>query len=358
MRSVRPLFLIATCLCLAAVLTSCGSPAKGAGQETSGTSHASRPEVVTSGTAGPASVPVEPQSNKYYVVDFGDSLGLIAERFGVSVAALTRLNDISNPDEIYVGQRLLLPANAVEATVVPVPIESAHVPILMYHHIGTLSADAGSDWYSTTVTPEAFDEQMAYLAYHGYNTVKVMDLVDATEGRKALPQNPVVITFDDGWIDDYVSAFPVLQQYGMIASFFIPASWIGNLGDSTMSWAQIEELSRAGMEIGSHSMTHPYLTQSEPDVLTWELEGSKALLEEHTVGPVEVLAYPFGLYDDNVMAQTQAAGYRAALTVEEGLFDISDNLLQMPRLNVPYGGDLDTFKALLRAAGTEDASGG
>ena len=343
MRSVRPLFLITACLCLAAVLTSCGSRAKSA----------ARPAAASQDTSGTPDVSSpEPPSNSYYVADFGDTLGTIAERFGVSVSALARLNDVGNANEIQVGQHLQLPAGAVESTEVPVPIASVQVPILLYHHIETLSEDAGSDWYNTTVTPEAFEEQMAYLAYHGYHTVKIMDLVAALEGRKALPKNPVVITFDDGWIDCYARAFFVLQKYGMIATFFIPADWIGNLDDSTMSWEEIEEMSKAGMEIGSHTMTHPYLTQLEPDMLTWELEDSKALLEKHVAGPVEVLAYPFGLYDDNVMAQTQVAGYRAALTIEEGLFDISDNLFEMPRLTVPYGGNLDTFTALLGAAGT------
>jgi peptidoglycan/xylan/chitin deacetylase (PgdA/CDA1 family) len=350
MRSGRPLFLITTCLCLAAVLTSCVSHSESAAQPTA-------TRQVTSGT--PAVSRAEPQSGKTYVVEFGDSLGTIADRFGVSVSALARLNGISNINEIYVGQRLLLPAGAVEPTAVVEPIASAQVPILLYHHIGVLSQDAGSDWYDTTVTPDAFEEQMAYLAYNGYHTVKIMDLVAAVEGRKSLPEKPVVITFDDAWIDCYVSAFPVLQRYGMIASFFIPADWIGNLGESTMSWEQIEEMNRAGMEIGSHSMSHPYLTQSEPDMLTWELENSKALLEEHVAGPVEVLAYPFGLYDDNVIAQTKAAGYRAALTVEEGRFSIDDDLFRMPRLGVPYGRGLDYFTALLGAAGTEeDTSGG
>ena len=256
MRSVRPLFLITTCLCLVAVLTSCGSRAKSAApapQEASATPAVSSPE---------------PASNRYYVVEFGDSLGTIAERFGVSVSALARLNDVGNANEIQVGQHLQLPAGAVESTEVPVPIASVQVPILLYHHIETLNEDAGSDWYNTTVTPEAFEEQMAYLAYHGYHTVKIMDLLAAFEGRKALPKNPVVITFDDGWIDCYDTAFPVLQKYGMTATFFIIAGSVGSIpADHVMSWGEIEEMSQAGMEIGSHTMTHPYLTTLEPDML-------------------------------------------------------------------------------------------
>jgi peptidoglycan/xylan/chitin deacetylase (PgdA/CDA1 family) len=139
----------------------------------------------------------------------------------------------------------------------------------------------------------------------------------------------------------------------MIATFFIIAGTVGDTpANHTMSWDEIEEMSKAGMEIGSHTMTHPYLTQLDPDLLAWELKNSKAVLEEHVAGPVDVLAYPFGLYDENTMVETRAAGYRAALSIEDGLFDTSDNLFEMPRLTVPYGAGLDTFTAMLRGAGT------
>ena len=164
-----------------------------------------------------------------------------------------------------------------------------------------------------------------------------------------MPAKPVVITFDDGWIECYLDAFPVLQQYGLTASFFIPPSGMGDPDDPVMTWEQIEELSRAGMEIGSHAMTHPYLNQLEPDQLWWELENSKTVLEEHVGGSVEVLAYPFGIYDGNIIEQAQAAGYRAALTIEDGLSVTLDNLFQLPRLTVLYSDDLDTFKAMIAA---------
>jgi peptidoglycan/xylan/chitin deacetylase (PgdA/CDA1 family) len=96
-----------------------------------------------------------------------------------------------------------------------------------------------------------------------------------------LPANPVIITFDDGWDDIYNVAYPILREHGMRATFFISTNWIENLR-SVVSWSQLEEMSAGGMEFGSHSFTHPYLTTADPDWRKYELEESKAALEEHT----------------------------------------------------------------------------
>jgi peptidoglycan/xylan/chitin deacetylase (PgdA/CDA1 family) len=354
MRTVRLLLAIAASICLALLLASCASRAKSVDDPAAAGTRTSGPAKATQAVTGTQVAPTpEPARQSYYEIAFGDTLGAIAERAGVSVSTLAGLNHITDTEKIYVGQRLLLPAGVVVPTEAPIGIQEAHVPILLYHHIAALAESAGSDWYVTTVTPDAFEEQMAYLAYNGYHTVRIMDLVDAARGRRVLPPNPVVITFDDGWIDGYEGALPVLRKYGMIATFFIPAQWIGGTNSEVMSWEQLQELSRQGMEIGSHSMTHPYLTQLGPEALAWELQDSKSVLEEHLGIPIEAFAYPFGIYDDNVVAQTEAAGYQAAVTVEEGLFGSGDDLMRMPRLTPLYGDSMATFVAMLGAAATQ-----
>ena len=138
MRPVRPSSLITACLCLAILLSSCGSPAKSTIQ----------PAVSSLATPGPLETkgtPPVPASvtsgNKYYTVDFGDSLSTIAERFGVTVSSLAGLNHITDLNAIKVGQRLLLPGGAVESTAVPQSIDGLQVPILLYHHIALLSPE-------------------------------------------------------------------------------------------------------------------------------------------------------------------------------------------------------------------------
>ena len=145
------------------------------------------------------------------------------------------------------------------------------VPVLLYHHLQVLSADANTDWEDSTVTPETFDEEMAYLVAHNYHPITVAALLTALEEGGSLPENPVIISFDDGWEDIYTVGFPILRKHGLTATFFIAANWIENI-DGVVSWEQLAEMEQAGMEIQSHTMTHPYLTQSEPAMLTWELE--------------------------------------------------------------------------------------
>ena len=136
----------------------------------------------------------------------------------------------------------------------------------------------------------------------------------------------------------------------MLATFFISTNWVENL-DGVVSWAQIAEMSKGGMEFGSHSVTHPYLTTSEPDWLRAELEASKAALEEHTGKAVTALAYPFGLYDDTVMTAVREAGYRTACTIEQGWTVNAGQLLTLPRLWVYGWTTLGDFEALLRGSG-------
>jgi peptidoglycan/xylan/chitin deacetylase (PgdA/CDA1 family) len=229
------------------------------------------------------------------------------------------------------------------------PSGRVRVPVLLYHHIQSLKANAGTDWEDSTVSPEAFDQQMAYLAEHKYHSICVVDLLASLQEGKPLPENPVMITFDDGWEEVYSAGYPILRKYGLGATLFIPANWIENL-PGTLTWQQIEEMDKAGMEIASHSMTHPYLIKSTPAMLTWELQNSKARLEKHTSKPVVALAYPFGLYDDNVIVQTKAAGYLAAFTIERGVWASRDQIFKLPRIDIPYSVDLKTFASELQAA--------
>jgi peptidoglycan/xylan/chitin deacetylase (PgdA/CDA1 family) len=243
-------------------------------------------------------------------------------------------------------------AAVVEQTSTPTPqpeaISSVHVPILMYHHLEALSGDQASDpdYQQLFVAPQAFREQVAYLKDNGYHTITFAELVSAFNGEVSLPANPVIITFDDGWDDIYNVAYPILREHGMRATFFIPTNWVENL-DGVATWAQIEEMSAGGMEFGSHSFTHPYLTTADPDWMKYEIEKSKSQLEEHTQKAVTAFAYPYGLYDDNVIAAVKEAGYLTACTIDAGATAKADELLTLPRVWVYDWTDLEGFAALL-----------
>jgi peptidoglycan/xylan/chitin deacetylase (PgdA/CDA1 family) len=231
----------------------------------------------------------------------------------------------------------------------PEPIDSVHVPILMYHHLEELTGDQASDpdYQQLFVAPKAFEEQVTYLKENGYHTITFAELVGAFNGEVTLPSNPVIITFDDGWDDIYNVAYPILQEHGLRATFFIATNWLENL-EGTLTWAQLEEMSAGGMEFGSHSFTHPYLTTADPDWRKYELEESKAALERHTGKTITALAYPFGLYDDAVIEAVKEAGYLTACTIDPGTTLTADTLLTLPRTWVYDWTTLEDFAALLK----------
>lgn len=196
------------------------------------------------------------------------------------------------------------------ATIVALPTKtvkagSVLVPILLYHHV---SSEIKNSEYS--IDPATFKKQMHWLADHGYATINVSDLARLIENGGTLPKRAVIITFDDGYVDVYRNAYPILQELGFSATFFVIAGMIdeaGNLGTE-----ELQELIASGWEIGSHSMSHFDLNQQGVD-LENEVNGSKRLLEEKLGVRIKSFAYPYGLAKPSVITYTEDAGYTSAV---------------------------------------------
>lgn len=183
---------------------------------------------------------------------------------------------------------------------------------------------------SLAVTPDRLRDQVAWFLRRGYEPVTVRDAARTpASGRR------VVITFDDALRSVYDLALPVLEELGAVATVYAPSKY---LADGTpMAWpevaqhletehaaelegmtiAQLQEVARKGWEVGSHTITHPWLPQLDDAALAHELSASKAQLEELLGLPIETLAYPFGAHDERVAAATAAAGYAAAVTLPD-----------------------------------------
>ena len=216
----------------------------------------------------------------------------------------------------------------------------------MYHHVRVLSPGASRVWLRLTVDPAAFEAQMAYLVEHGYHTVTFSDLADHFDRGKPLPDQPVVLTFDDGWAEQYTTVYPILRRYGLSATFFPPTNWI-NGSRLTLTWEQIEEMSRAGMEFGSHTLNHHFLTTQSADEVRWQLGQSKAILEQHTHQPVIALAYPGGAWSPAVAALAPEAGYRVAVGITAGVKQRAAERFVLHRVSLGYGAPLRMFIARL-----------
>jgi peptidoglycan/xylan/chitin deacetylase (PgdA/CDA1 family) len=230
------------------------------------------------------------------------------------------------------------------------PADKVALPILMYHHITVLSANASATWRNLTVTPAAFEDQVTYLADHGYHTIYFSDLVAYFHEGVPLPEKPIILTFDDGWTDHYTVAYPILAKHCMVGVFFAPVNWVNNGGGKqVMSWAMIEEMSKGGMEFGSHTLNHHLLNQQTEKQIMVQLVDSKAELEKHTVRPVVALAYPGGGYNTLAVSLVPKAGYGAAVGVTAGPDQARADRYLLHRIAVPYSDNLKMFEVRIKS---------
>lgn len=197
------------------------------------------------------------------------------------------------------------------------------VPVLMYHRVDDVPRNR------LTVSPAMFAEQMAYLHDHGFHSITLDELLAYYLQHIPLPSKPIVLTFDDGYVDNVTSALPILRQYGMCATVCLISDWVdrpndwedypGKVPAHTMSWEQIMAWRDAGMGIACHTVSHPRLSRLHEADITRELKVSKRALQEKLGQPLDYLFYPYGDFDGRVKDITRTAGFKGALAIFEGV---------------------------------------
>ena len=230
------------------------------------------------------------------------------------------------------------------------------VPILMYHQVTPTPLP---EFRKYAVTTDAFAAQLDWLAARSYVPVSMAALSDYRSGRGQLPTRPVILTFDDGYRDCLEYAVPILKSRGFTATFYV----LGRLAGQTsrwllaergieyplMNWDDVRELRAAGNECGSHSMSHPRLSQLSPDACREELADSRKLIEDKLGTEIRHLAYPFGDYDERVRAIAVESGYETACSVRPGWSRPDDDLFALHRVHVPGSESLKDFAAAFRS---------
>ncbi len=215
------------------------------------------------------------------------------------------------------------------------------VPILMYHHIDVAGPKADAIRQDLSVTPANFAAQVSYLERNGYHTLSLADLVERMVSGTALPKNPVVLTFDDGYLDNYTNAYPVLKGAGLTGTFFIITDFAGQ--GEYMSWDQAAEMAAAGLDLESHTLDHPDLSLLPADRLARQLTESRAILEKKLGKPVRYLSYPAGRYNAAVVRATQQAGYLGAVTTVYGESHAVGGQFELTRVRVRGTDSLEVF---------------
>lgn len=204
--------------------------------------------------------------------------------------------------------------------------------ILMYHQINRLTS--AQDPFGISVTPDDFAAQMGYLKETGYTIIKLSDAVKAMRSGKSLPSKSVAITFDDGYLDNFENALPVLKQHRFPATVFLVADhvgdaarWDGDLGaaQQLMGWGEIQTMRTEGVEFGSHTRTHIDLGAADAASAHQEIAESKTVLESELGTPVELLAYPYERFNAQAQALAEKSGYIAACgtsSAVEGFYNL------------------------------------
>jgi len=215
------------------------------------------------------------------------------------------------------------------------------VSVLMYHSIAHNNV-------FFTIKPEVFEKQINYLKDNNYNVIKFSDLINILKSDKELPKKTIVLTFDDGYQDNYTNAFPILKKYNFSATIFLITGLVNkemnnsqNISLKIINWKQIQEMHQSGLiDFQPHTVNHQELDEEE-------IINSKKEIEGKLNKKCEFFAYPKGLYNDEIIDILKNNGFKASRTTENGKVKKGDDLFKLKRVSINSKTSFIQFKANL-----------
>ena len=239
---------------------------------------------------------------------------------------------------VFIGLRMLsMQTVSHECVPLALPVE---VSILLYHHV---APSDGTDLF--TVSPDMFAAQMQTLVDLGFEAITPRQLTDALQCGVPLPEQAVIITFDDGNVDNYDYAFPIMKNLELPGAMYVVAN--RTVSPGYLSVEHLQAMIEAGWEIGSHTMTHPDLVNIDPEDLRFELYESRLKLEVALDVKVDSLAYPFGSFSSEIAHKVASYGYSNAMGLGTLTSHWKGNLFYLSRQAVDGREGLDGFITLL-----------
>jgi len=224
--------------------------------------------------------------------------------------------------------------------------------ILMYHDI---VSETPEDIHSVTLSNFAL--QLKWLFQHGYRTYTLDDYAQLLNKGEDLSK-AVILTFDDGYEDNFINAFPLLMEYGFTANIFLVSGLVGQystwrkngLADTKlMNWHQVYEMQKSGIQFGSHTMSHANLAILNDELLQYELVVSRQTLQEKLGVPVKTISYPYSQVTPRVREFVIRAGYDVGCTYQPGYIgDSGVDLLMLKRIGILATDTISTFQRKVR----------
>jgi peptidoglycan/xylan/chitin deacetylase (PgdA/CDA1 family) len=208
------------------------------------------------------------------------------------------------------------------------------IPVLMFHHIRDHRDQANWTEYEMSTDPDVFQSEMQSLKANGFQTITFKQLRDGD-----VPTKPIIISFDDGYQDNYDKAFKILKNNGQVGVFFIISNAV--FSKAYLSKEEIKEMSDNGMEIGSHTSDHEDLSTASLADIDNQVQKSKKDLESITGKPVETFCYPFGKSSATAEAEVIKAGYKSAVIVSDKAS--SGDAMLLPRVEAASWDDIGTL---------------
>ncbi|AGK95776.1 polysaccharide deacetylase family protein [Clostridium pasteurianum] len=219
------------------------------------------------------------------------------------------------------------------------PFKAANqgVPVLMYHSISFEKNNP------LKVPPEQLEEEFKYLKDNGYTTISLDDLYNYFEDNAQIPEKSIVLTFDDGYEDNYTALFPLLKKYGLRATVFVITGYVDKM-PAYLTSSQLKEMNSYGVDIESHTVNHDHLKTLTKDKQLATLTESKAFLEKLLNKKINYIAYPYGEYDNNTLECAKQAGYKMALSTD-GRWSMKKNgIFSLDRVYISSQFNMDIFK--------------
>jgi peptidoglycan/xylan/chitin deacetylase (PgdA/CDA1 family)/GT2 family glycosyltransferase len=235
----------------------------------------------------------------------------------------------------------------------------AGIPILMYHAIGREDEPA-----SRFVLPvDRFEQHLSWIRRLGYQTISFGQFLEYKRNRLLPPVRSVVITFDDGYADNYSLAYPILQSHNIPATIFVVSDYVGRAnewdqegdlaGRPLLSWTQVRELSSNGIQIGAHSCSHPVLTEISESEAKQQIAGSQKDLQSKLGVDIDIIAYPYGEYNETTQDTARQAGFMAGCTTDAQLNTLTSPSLALPRTEIRGNESFARFLLALWTGNTE-----
>jgi peptidoglycan/xylan/chitin deacetylase (PgdA/CDA1 family) len=222
----------------------------------------------------------------------------------------------------------------------------------MYHYVSTPPEDADIYRQDLSMTPEQFRAQMQWLADEGYTPISLYDLLYALMiGWPSLPEKPIILTFDDGYVDNYTNAYPIMEEFGFKGTFFILTDWTDQQRPGYMTWDMLRELKEAGHDVEVHGRTHDQdMAGKDADWLFYHLVGPRDTIEATLGYRPRFVAYISGRYDTLTLEKVAEYEFWGAVTTENGATHSKENPYQLKRVRIRGDWSLATFSSVVEAA--------